>query len=211
MAYFRYADDFVVLARSRYIIEDLVKPAVNDFLQERGLTLSPEKTKIFRLCDKDTELNFLGYTFKYQEKWRINKGVFFEHHAGSRGIALYPNKNKVLNIIKKMKSIFDAEQNSDAYNLIAKLNPIIRGWSNYFNLGNSSRYRSTVRNALYHLVWKWAHNKHKNWGKKLIANTYFLNKNGANSKTFNKFKNVKWVFHGSVNAKSRYNRSAKKK
>ena len=127
LAYFRYADDFVVLGRSRYIIEDLVKPAVNDFLQERGLTLSPEKTKVFRLSDENTKLNFLGYTLKYQEKWRINKGVFFEQHAGSRGIALYPNKNKVLNIIKKMKSIFDAEQNSDAYNLIAKLNPVIRG------------------------------------------------------------------------------------
>lgn len=211
LAYFRYADDFVVLGRSRYIIEDLVKPAVNDFLQERGLTLSPEKTKVFRLSDENTKLNFLGYTLKYQEKWRINKGVFFEQHAGSRGIALYPNKNKVLNIIKKMKSIFDAEQNSDAYNLIAKLNPVIRGWSNYFNMGNSSRYRSTVRNALYHLVWKWAHNKHRKWGKKLIANTYFLNRNEGNSKIFNKFKNVKWVFHGTTNSKSRYNRSEKGK
>lgn len=213
LSYFRYADDFLILARSKYIIEDLVKPAVNKFLSVRGLTLSTQKTKIFCLSDKDAQLNFLGYTFKYQDKWRINKGDFFENHAGSRGIALYPNKNKVLNIIKKMKSIFDAEQNSDAYNLITKLNPIIRGWSNYFNMGNSSRYRSTVRNALYHLVWKWAHKKHRKWGKKLIANTYFLIKNACaetNSKKFNKFKNVKWVFHGTVNAKSRYNNSTKR-
>jgi RNA-directed DNA polymerase len=68
LTYIRYADDFVVLARSNYIIKDLVVPAVNKFLQERGLILSPEKTKIFRLSDKDAELNFLGYTFKYQLK-----------------------------------------------------------------------------------------------------------------------------------------------
>jgi RNA-directed DNA polymerase len=117
----------VVLARSNYIIKDLVIPAINDFLQERGLTLSPEKTKIFRLSDENAELNFLGYTFKYKPKWRINKGIFFENHAGSRGIALYPNKNKVLAIIKKIKTIFDSSQNSDAYSLIAKLNPVIRG------------------------------------------------------------------------------------
>lgn len=210
LAYVRYADDFVVLARSKYIINDLVVPAINKFLQERGLTLSPEKTKIFRLSDDDAELNLLGYTFKYQPKWRINKGVFFEAHAGSRGIALYPNKNKVLAIIKKIKTIFYSSQNSDGYNLIAKLNPVIRGWSNYFNMGNSSRYRDTVRNAIYHLVWKWAHHKHRRWGKKLIANTYFLDKTDNISKTYNKFKNVKWVFHGSVNQNSRYKPEKKK-
>jgi RNA-directed DNA polymerase len=210
LTYVRYADDFVVLARSKYIINDLVVPAINKFLQERGLILSHEKTKIFRLSDDDAELNFLGYIFKYQTKWRINKGIFFENHAGARGIALYPNKNKVLAIIKKIKTIFDSSQNSDAYNIIAKINPVIRGWSNYFNMGNSSRYRDTVRNAIYHLVWKWAHLKHRRWGKRLIANTYFLNKSYNNSKNYNKFKNVKWVFHGSVNKNSRYNPEKKK-
>jgi RNA-directed DNA polymerase len=68
LTYIRYADDFLVLARSNYIINDFVKPAVNDFLRERGLMLNPEKTKIFRLSDNNAELNFLGYTFKYQPK-----------------------------------------------------------------------------------------------------------------------------------------------
>jgi hypothetical protein len=53
--------------------------------------------------------------------------MFFENHVGGRGIALYPNKNKVLGIIKKIKTIFDSSQNSNAYNLIAKLNPVIKG------------------------------------------------------------------------------------
>jgi hypothetical protein len=68
LAYIRYADDFVVLARSKYIINDLVVPAVKNFLQERGLALDKTKTKIFRLSDKNAELNFLEYTFKYQTK-----------------------------------------------------------------------------------------------------------------------------------------------
>jgi hypothetical protein len=72
--------------------------------------------------------------------------------VASRVIALYPNKDKTLGIISKLKEIFKASQNLDAYNLIAQLNPTIRGWANYFNMGNSSRYRDTVRNALYHLV-----------------------------------------------------------
>ena len=65
LIYIRYADNFVVLAKNNYIIKDLVKPTINNFLQERELTLSSEKTKIFSISDLNAELNFLGYTFKY--------------------------------------------------------------------------------------------------------------------------------------------------
>lgn len=62
----RYADDFVVIAPSRRIIEKFVKPSVEKFLKERGLKLSPEKTNIFKI-ESGAELKFLGYTFKYRE------------------------------------------------------------------------------------------------------------------------------------------------
>lgn len=53
------------------------------------------------------------------------------------------------------------------------MNPIIRGWSNYFNIGESYTFRGYVRYALYKLVWNWAHKKHPKWGKRSIAETYF--------------------------------------
>ena len=46
------------------------------------------------------------------------------------------DKSKVNSLIKKLKRIFDKSLNLDAYNLIAKLNPCLRGWGSYFNLGN---------------------------------------------------------------------------
>jgi Reverse transcriptase (RNA-dependent DNA polymerase) len=61
----RYADDFIVIGTSRRIIEKYVRPAVEEFLTERGLRLSPDKTKIFQI-GSGTELKFLGYTFKYR-------------------------------------------------------------------------------------------------------------------------------------------------
>jgi len=60
----RYADDFVILCRSRRVIENYIKPAVIEFLKIRGLTLSEEKTKIFPMQRR--ELHFLGYVFKYR-------------------------------------------------------------------------------------------------------------------------------------------------
>lgn len=57
----RYADDFLVTARSKFIIEKLIKPAIINFLAERGLSLSTEKTRVVNI---DEGFNFLGYTLK---------------------------------------------------------------------------------------------------------------------------------------------------
>ncbi len=218
LAYARYADDFVVLARSSYLIEKFLQPAIVDFLATRGLSLSKEKTKVFRLVDEGAQLDFLGYTFKYQAKWRHNRHIFYTHHSGGRGIALYPNRMKVLSFIEKLKAVFLASKNLSAYELIAKLNPMITGWSYYFNLGNSSHYRSLVRNALYHMIWKWAHRKHPRWGKKLIARIYFLRsqekitrKTNTRNVDYSTFKATRWVFSGIVWAESRYNPDSTKR
>jgi RNA-directed DNA polymerase len=121
----RYADDFVVLGTSKRILEQYVKPAVNKFLEERGLRLSPDKTKIFQMAS-GTELKFLGYVFKYRDTWS-KKYSFFKDRIGNSGIALYPDKEKVKSITGKIKLIIDNSQNLTSYQLIAKLNPIIRG------------------------------------------------------------------------------------
>ena len=69
-----------------------IKPAIEKFLAERGLNLNEEKTKLFRLSDPGCQIDFLGYTFKYQDKLSIKRHVFYNNHEGSRGISLYPNK-----------------------------------------------------------------------------------------------------------------------
>jgi len=60
----RYADDFIILARSKHIITEYIKPAVTLFLEERGLSLSPEK-KIFPMLNN--KVNFLGYDIQHRD------------------------------------------------------------------------------------------------------------------------------------------------
>lgn len=210
----RYLDVFVILCRSKHIIKKYIEPELKKYLEERGLVLLTDKTKIIRLSKPHEKLNFLGYTFQYEKEWNAKRTVMYSNHSGARAIALYPNREKLLALIKKIKNIFNKSQNLSAYQLISILNPIISGWSNYYNLGNSSHYRSYVRNALYNLCFKWASKKHPRWGKKSIAKVYFLNsienmKNKRNVE-YIKFKNVKWVFKGFVNGKSRFNSENKK-
>ena len=52
----RYADDFIILARSKHVIMNYIKPAVENFLNVRGLTLSLEKTKILPM--KNNKIKF---------------------------------------------------------------------------------------------------------------------------------------------------------
>lgn len=82
-------------------------------------------------------------------------------------------------------------------------------------MANSSHYRNTVRNTIYRLSWEWASKKHKLWGRKLIANKYFLINLGSfkvhcSKVKYLKFRNRKWVFHGIVKKKSRYYKSKSK-
>lgn len=148
VAVVRYVDEFVVFAKSKNIQTKYIRPAVDKFLAERGLFLSPHKTKLYTLRDKNAQLDFLGYTFKYQTRWSAKRNIVFEKgYVG--GIALYPNKDKVRNYISRLRTIFNSSSNLSAVELITRLNPIIRRWANYYNLENSSHYRSVVRRALY--------------------------------------------------------------
>ena len=210
----RYADDFVLLCSNKFILDSLVIPEVNKFLKERGLRLSSEKTKLF--CLKDgIKLKFLGYNFHYEDKWKVKSKFMYSNHINSRAIALYPEKSKVNNLIKKLKHIFAKSSNLVAYNLIAKLNPILKGWGSYFNLINWAHYQNIIKNLVYKMIWRWAHKKHKKWGKKKIAEFYFLTKQSEikvhkRKQKPQKTKNLKWLFHGTANSKSRYTKSSKK-
>lgn len=213
----RYADDFIIITRSKNLLQKYISPLLDKFLKERGLWLSPQKTKQYSLRQPGAQLDFLGYTFKYEEKWSSKRSMRYTRKI-SWGISLYPNREKVIAFIRKLRKEFRDSQNSSAIELISKINPIIRGWANYYNLDNSSRYRTMVREALYRLAWKWMIKKHPTLGKIGLAEKYFLRKHGTadeidpnspipdvtDRKGLIKFKNYKWVFYGISNTKSRY-------
>jgi RNA-directed DNA polymerase len=178
VAIVRYADDIIVLAKSKNILTTYIRPAIDNFLAERGLHLSPTKTKLFTLKDKDTQLDFLGYTFKYNSRWSSKRNIFYTKGYNG-GIALYPNKVKVRNFISKLNSIFASSNNLTAVELISKLNPIIRGWANYYNLDNSSQYRSIVRRALYLKLLKVNVQETPNLGEENTCTYVFLKRKGG--------------------------------
>jgi RNA-directed DNA polymerase len=110
--FIRYADDFVVTARTREILEQVVKPAVVDFLGQRGLELSEQKTTITHI---ETGFDFLGQNVrKYKNK-----------------LVIKPAKEGVKALLQKTRECIKGMVGQKVETLIHKLNPIVRGWSNY--------------------------------------------------------------------------------
>jgi RNA-directed DNA polymerase len=151
--YARYADDFVVTAKSREDIE-AIKPVISEWLAQRGLKLNEEKTKITRV---EENFNFLGFTFK------SIKGSCYT----------FPQKEKVIAFLREIREWLKANPSLTQESVINYLNPIIRGWGNYYRHGASSRVFQKVDHYIWMYLWKWCQKRHPNKGKGWVKKRYF--------------------------------------
>ena len=153
----RYADDFIITCSDRETLETLVRPAVSEFLQARGLTLSEEKTKITHI---DEGFDFLGFNI------RKYKGT----------LLIKPSKKNVKEFLAKIKSIVRKNQAIRQDKLIGLLNPVITGWGNYYKGCVAAKTFKNADAQIFYKLWAWALRRHRHKGKKWVYNRYFLSK-----------------------------------
>jgi len=164
----RYCDDFIVTAISKEVLETEVKPLVEQFLHQRGLELSPEKTRITHI---ETGFDFLGQTLrKYNGK-----------------LIIKPSRKSVKAFLSKLRGVIKANKQTPAGKLIGMLNPIIRGWANYHRHVVSKVTFSKIGHAIFQALWRWAKRRHPNKPKQWIKEKYFKSIGGNN-----------WVFSGTT-------------
>jgi len=161
----RYADDFIVTARSKGLLEQKVVPAVRAFLAERRLELSVEKTKTTRIED--------GFDFL---------GQHLRKYGG--GMHIRPSDASVKAIVTKTKEIIRACRGRSAWDLIQRLNPVIRGWANYHRHVYASQTRKYVDHRIFGQIWRHLRRRHSEKGPRWIKKTYFRSARG-----------LSWVFH----------------
>ncbi|MCP4902367.1 MAG: group II intron reverse transcriptase/maturase [bacterium] len=150
----RYADDFVITGVSRKLIEETILPIVIDFLAQRGLVLSDEKTSITHI---DTGFDFLGCNVrKYRGKLLIR-----------------PAKNKVTAFIRRTVEFIRSMRGSSAVILLRQLNAKLRGWSNYYRPFVSSETFSWVDYNIFHALRRWLRRRlgRKSW--KWLTKRYY--------------------------------------
>lgn len=159
----RYADDFIITSKKKEDIKEIL-PEVKQWLSSRGLELNLEKTKLVHINEG---FNFLGFNVR-----RYNTKLLIK-----------PQKEKVIAFCKKVGGIIRELATAKQESLIGKLNPILRGFANYYQGVVSKRTYSYIKSRVWQYLWKWSKRRHPQKGKKEIADKYFRTING-----------VKWQF-----------------
>ena len=150
----RYADDFIITCSDRETLESLIKPAVSEFLQARGLTLSEEKTKVTHI---EVGFDFLGFNI------RKYKGT----------LLIKPSKKNVKEFLAKIKGIIRKNQAIRQDKLIGLLNPFITGWGNYYKGCVAAKTFKNADAQIFYKLWAWALRRHRHKGKNWVYNKYF--------------------------------------
>ncbi len=150
----RYADDWIITASSKEILEEKVLPIVTAFLKERGLELSTEKTKITHINEG---FDFLGFNIrKYGTKLLIK--------PGEKGIKAF---------LENVEKIIDSMRGKTTEDLILKLNPVIKGWANHNQYVVSRQIFSRADYLIFQKIWTWAKRRHPQKSKDWIRHKYF--------------------------------------
>jgi len=152
--FIRYADDFIVTARTKETLEQIIKPAVVAFLKERGLELSEQKTTITHI---EAGFKFLGQNVrKYNNK-----------------LVIKPAKEGLKALVQKTRECIKGMLGQKAETLIKTLNPIIRGWANYHRHVCSSEAFWTADRIIRYQLLRWARRTHPNKSYGWLRRKYF--------------------------------------
>jgi len=149
----RYADDFVITGATKEVLEQ-AESEVEAFLAERGLMLSPEKTKITHVSDG---FDFLGFNV------RVYKGK----------LLITPSKDALAGAMRKTGGIIRENKAATQQILIDLLNPVIRGWAYYFRHVVAKRTFHKLDDYIWKALWRWAARRHLNKGGQWVKKRYF--------------------------------------
>jgi len=131
-----------------------VKPAVEDFLSERGLALSEEKTRISHI---DDGFDFLGFNVrKYDHKLLIK-----------------PAKESIKRFLRSIRKIIKDKKSIAARSIIWLLNPKIQGWVNYYRHVVSRKVFEYVDHQIFLAIWRWCVRRHPRKSRAWVRRKYF--------------------------------------
>ena len=162
----RYADDLVALCHTRHQAEQ-VKARLASWLAPRGLAFNEDKTRIVTLGEG---FDFLGFNVR-------------QYHGK---LLIKPSKAAVRRIRERLRAEMRSLRGANAQAVIARLNPIIRGWSAYYRTVVSSEVFAALDHYLWKLTYKWARHSHPNKPTRWVIHRYFGK--------FNKSRQDQWVF-----------------
>ena len=138
--YHRFADDIVITVSGHHTKNGWAERALQrlqEHLVPLGVSLNKEKTNMVNMLNGES-FGFLGFDFRRVPNRKRSK--YF--------ILMIPKKKARKAMKAKIRTIINNGGASSAHEIIARINPALSGWVNYFRVGNSSRAFGEVRDYL---------------------------------------------------------------
>ena len=153
---------------------EAIVATLKGWLGTRGLKLNQEKTKIIHITEG---FDFLGFNVRHYRD--ISRKTDYK-------LLIKPNRQAIKDIKLKIKQVWLKYQAQDVKTIVAKLNPIIRGWANYYKVGVSRKVFESLDSWMYIRARRYAKRMHPKKNEAWREKRYFGR--------FNLERNDKWVF-----------------
>jgi RNA-directed DNA polymerase len=192
----RYADDFVVLcAHEAGILA--VQRAMEEWLGKIGLHLHPSKTRVTHTLHPHqgpAGFDFLGFQVRQYPMGRTHSGKSAQGRTLGFKTIIKPSKESVKRHIAGLGKIVCDHKAVPQESLIKHLNPVVRGWANYYRTVVAKVIFAQCDHHLYSQLRSWAQRRHPKKPRRWVAQRYWRMQPGA-----------KWEFevkrNGAVSAK----------
>ena len=143
----RYADDFVAMCRAESGAREALR-RIGLVMNRLGLTLHPAKTRMVDLRRGRGSFVFLGCTIRKRRSIQRNPRWHFMQR--------WPSPKATKKLRDRVRELTDSRQNGkDVKQIIAELNPVLRGWGNYFRTGNADREFNRLDTFVYRRLHRW--------------------------------------------------------
>lgn len=171
----RYADDFVIIHEDITVVQRCQRIIV-EWLKDMGLELKQSKTRLTHTLhryDGNVGFNFLGLQIRQYKTGNYRAACNSQGKPLGFKTLITPSEDKQRLHLEEIGKIIDTHKNSPQYALIQRLNPVIRGWANYYSTTVSSEVFSKLDHLTYQKLRAWAVHRCAKTNKHDIANKYW--------------------------------------
>ena len=179
----RYADDFVIIHKDIEILNEATE-ITKTWLSKLGLELKTEKTRVCHSLNKHGKekpgFDFLGFNIRQYKTGKHHANKTTQGDIKPYTLHIKPSKEKYLEHYREIAQIIERYKAAPQKALIYKLNPIIRGWSNYYKYSVCSEIFSKIDHLIFWKLKKWADHRHPNKSWKFKKPKYWKTIGGDN-------------------------------
>ena len=172
----RYADDFVVLHKDKSVVQE-AKQLIEQWLNGLGLGFKESKTRmchtLHRMDGEEAGFDFLGWNFRQHP---VGKKHTRKHSNGKNlghKTIIKPSDDSIKTHYQKIASVLDKMRGNSQEDVISKLNPIIKGWTDYHSAVCSKETFNHLDYQIYNKLRRWTKRRHPNKTHKWCSERYW--------------------------------------